>query len=69
MLKCPHCQNRLLHGTSDGVRIRVKGPILAKSDGVETQCFWCGMGVTIPLKLDAQVQLEDLRLTRPGGRS
>ena len=61
-MQCPHCKRRLLQKQGEQTRVRSDGPMLIKSDGCHTQCFWCKSEVVLPLVLapDADV-LEEPR--------
>lgn len=51
MMLCPHCDNRLVHKSDSGARIRIHGAIEVDQFGqAHAQCFWCKSEVSLPLK-------------------
>ena len=51
MIECPHCRNRLVHKSEQGMRIRVYGAIEVDQFGqAHAQCYWCKSDVSLPLK-------------------
>jgi hypothetical protein len=67
-MRCPHCKNKLIQRQGDTTRIRartVEGPLLIKSDGLHTQCFWCKADVVIPMSVGVDVPAERFFLGPP----
>lgn len=52
-VRCPHCKNKLLHKSEEGLRVRITGVILVREDGfVKAQCHFCKGAVDVPLELN-----------------
>lgn len=61
--RCPHCKNRLIQKSADGVRFRIDGPLVVDDAGIcHAKCFTCKAEIAIPLELHKSFAIEEERV-------
>jgi hypothetical protein len=65
--RCPNpkCSGHVIQksSTPDEFRLRLKGALVLKSDGLVGRCFWCNTEVTLPLELRKALPKDRFTIT------
>lgn len=50
--RCPRCKNAVLQKSKDGVRVRIRGPVVFVDGQCMAPCYWCREIINLPLNLE-----------------